>query len=196
VAAFRKDIADPIYSFAETQQNVTYSGVGLESLTFNSKLNGTSGRISGVEVSLYQPLRFLPAPLDGFGIEANFTAITSSEVIPTRPGEDIPFFRQPNKIKNFTLFYERGPFSGRVAYSYSGEQIYNLGSNLLNDRYRVARGQYDGQIRYRLSEHYAVTFSVRNITREPEEQSYGIKYLVQSSRLLDRDYKLSLDFNF
>src|SRR5205814_896583 len=105
---------------------------------------------------------------------------------------DIPFFRQPNRIKNFTLFYEKAKFSGRVAYSYAGEQIYTLGSNLLSDRYVTSRGQYDVQASWRFTTHYSITASVRNLTRVPDEMSYGIKNLVQSSRLLDRDYKLSL----
>lgn len=196
VAAFRKDIADPIYSYSETQRNVIYSGVGLESLTYNSKLNGTSGRISGIEFSLYQPFYFLPSPFDGFGIEANYTTISSTEVIPTRPGEDIPFFRQPDKIANLTVFYEKYKFSGRVAYTYAGEQIYTLGSNLLNDRYKRARGQVDVLMKYRISDHYSINASVRNLNRAPDEQSFGVKSLVQSSRLLDRDYKVGVDFNF
>ena len=196
LAAFRKDIANPIYAFTETQRNVVYSGVGLESLSFSSKLNGTEGRISGFELSVYQPFHFLPAPFDGFGVEANYTTITSSEIIPTRPGEDIPFFRQPDKIANLTLFYEKYRFSGRVSYTYAGEQIYTLGSNLLNDRYLRSRGQYDVLLRLRLNEHYSITASVRNLTRAPEELSYGIKNLIQSSRLLDRDYKVGVDFNF
>jgi len=196
LAAFRKDIADPIYTFTETQQNVVYSGVGLSTLNFSGKLNGTSGRISGVEFNVHQPFRFLPAPLDGLGIDGNMTIISSREVIPTRRGEDIPFFRQPSKIRNLTLFYEKSGLSARVAYSYQGSQINSLGSTLIQDRYNVARCQYDAQVSYRFTRNYSVTAAVRNITREPDELSYGLKYLVQSSRLLDRDYKVSLNFNF
>ena len=196
LAAFRKNVADPIYTFSETQQNTVYTGVGLQSLTISKKLNGTRGRISGLEFSIYQPFRFLPLPLDGFGVEANVTTISSSEVIPTRAGESIPFFRQPNHIKNVTLFYEKGKFSGRVAYTFAGEQIYTLGSALLSDRYERARGQYDGQASYRLTRNFSITASVRNLTREPDEMSYGIKNLVQSSRLLDRDYKVAVNFNY
>jgi len=175
---------------------VVYSGVGLQTLSFSGKLNGTSGRISGVEFNVHQPFRFLPAPLDGFGIDGNLTVISSSEVIPTRPGEDIPFFRQPNKIRNLTLFYEKFGFSARVAYSYQGSQINTLGSTLIQDRYNVARKQFDAQASYRITRNYSITAAVRNLTRESDDMSYGIKYLVQSSRLLDRDYKVSLNFNF
>lgn len=196
LAGFRKNISNPIYPFVETQQNVVYSGVGMQTLSFSSKLNGTSGRISGVELTVHQPFRFLPSPFDGFGIDGNLTEITSQEVIPTRPGEIIPFYRQPSHIRNFTLFYEKYGFAARIAYTYAGEQVNSFGSNLLQDRYNTGRKQYDAQARYRFTKNYSLTFAVRNLTREPDELSYGIKNLVQSSRLLDRDYKLSLDFNF
>ena len=139
---------------------------------------------------------FLPSPFDGFGIDGNITFISSQEVIPTRRGEDIPFFRQPTKIRNLTLFYEKYNFSARIAYAYQGEQITTLGSSLIQDRYNTGRKQYDAQASYRFNAHYSITASVRNLTRERDDASYGLKNLVQSSRLLDRDYKLSLNFNF
>ncbi len=196
IAAYRKEIADPIYTYSETQRNVAYSGVSLESLSLTSKRNATDGRISGIEFSLFQPFKFLPAPFDGVGIDANYTPIRSSEIVPTRPGEDIPFFRQPSRIANATLFYEKRGFSGRIAYSYADRQIYTLGSNLLNDIYRNPRGQYDLLLRYKLGSHYSITGSIRNLTREEEKFSYGINGLMRTSRLLDRDYKLGVGLNF
>lgn len=196
LAAFRKEIDDPIYTYSETQRNVTHSGVALESLSLTGKRNADSGRISGLELSVYQPFKFLPSPFDGFGVDANVTRIASDEKIPTRPGEDIPFFRQPERIANATLFYEKFGFMARVAWTYSGRQIYTLGSNLLADIYRKPREQVDVQLRYRFSPRYAVTAAVRNLTREPEQFSYGFSGLMRTSRLLERDYKLGLDFNF
>ena len=196
VAYFQKNIDDPIYTYAETQQNVTYSGVSLQRLDLTSKRNADRGEISGVELAAYVPFRFLPSPFDGCGLDANLTRISSSETIPTRRGEDLPFFRQPSKISSVTLFYEKYGFSARVGWTYADEQIYTLGSAPLSDIYRKARGQYDAQLRYRFSAHYSVTASVRNLTREPEQFSFGIRSLVQSSRRLDRDYRLGVNFNY
>ncbi len=196
VAYFHKDIDDPIYTYAETQQNVTYSGVALQRLDLTSRRNADSGKISGVEIAAYVPFRFLPAPFDGLGLDANLTRIGSSQTIPTRPREDLPFFRQPGRISAVTLFYEKHGFGARVAWTHTDEQIYTLGSAPLSDIYRRARGQYDAQVRYRFGAHYSITASVRNLTREPEQFSYGIRSLVQSSRLLDRDYRLGVNFNF
>jgi outer membrane receptor for ferrienterochelin and colicin len=52
------------------------------------------------------------------------------------------------------------------------------------------------QARYRINKSYSITASVRNLTREKEQRSTGVFSLMQYSRVLDRDYKLGLDFNF
>ncbi len=196
VAGFHKEIKDPIYGFTELQEDVTYGGLGLETLNLTSRRNADSGKITGVELNVYQPFKFLPSPFDGFGIDANLTFIDSETKVPTRPTESFPFFRQPTKIRNVTLFYERMGFSGRVAYTYSDRQIETLGNGVLNDRYRVPRYQIDVQLKYRFSKNYSITGSVRNLTREKEQRSTGVYNLMQYSRLLDRDYKLGIDFNF
>ena len=196
IAGFRKDIDDPIYLYSETLRNVEHSGIGLESLSFSSRRNAEAGEITGIEVSLYLPFRFLPSPFDGFGIDANLTRISSSVTIPTRVGADFPFFRQPGELANATLFYERNAFSGRIAYSYADGQLYSIGASTYNDIYRMPRKQLDLQLRYRLTEHYSISASIRNLTREPEQFRYGFEGLLRSSRLLDRDYKIGINFNY
>jgi TonB-dependent receptor len=195
-ALFRKQVDDPIYSYSETQQRVVHSGISLETLSLTSRRNANSGHINGIELNVYQPFRFLPAPFDGFGIDANITRISSGVTVPTRPGEDFLFFRQPSNIRNVTLFYEKNRFSARLSYNYSDEQLYSLGSVILSDIYRLPREQYDAQFRFRINSNYSITASVRNLTREKEEFSYGVQSLMRTTRLLDRDYKISVDFNF
>lgn len=196
VAAFRKDVDDPIYTYSETQNNVVYNGFGLETLSLTSRRNAESGRITGFEFNVYQPFSFLPSPFDGFGIDANFTMIKSDVKIPTRPGADLPFFRQPERIYNVTLFYERLRFSARLAWNRADEQLYTLGSTLLDDVYLLPREQYDLQLRYKLTDRFAVSFAIRNLTEEKEQFSYGIRSLMRTSRLLGRDYKLGVDYQF
>ena len=94
------------------------------------------------------------------------------------------------------MFYERARFSGRVAYSYVSEQLLSIGGNVPADTWVTERGQYEALFSYRISDRYRITGSVRNFTREPEERSKGVRSLLGSSRLLDRDYRVSLDFKF
>jgi TonB-dependent receptor len=196
VAYFRKDIEDPIYTFTETQEQVVYEGIALQTLNVTSKQNADEGMVSGVEFSVYQPFSFLPAPFDGFGIDANYTKMTSEVTIPTRLNADLPFFRQPEAIANVTLFYERAKFSGRIAWNWADEQLYTLGSGNITDVYRLPREQFDLQLRYRINQNFSVTAAALNLTEEKEQFSYGPRNLLRTSRLLGTDYKVSLDFNF
>lgn len=196
VAAFRKDVQDPIYTYSETQRNVTYNGFGLETLSLTSRRNADNGRISGIEFNVYQPFKFLPAPLDGLGIDVNYTKISSDVKVPTRPGEDLLFFRQPKEIVNATLFFERGRFSTRLAWNRTDEQLYTLGSNVLNDVYLRPREQFDLQMRQKLSERFSATLSVRNLTEEKEQYSFGVRNLLRISRLLGREFRVGVDYTF
>ena len=198
LALFRKDIDDPIYTYSETQRDVVYRGIGLDTLSLTSRRNAEQAEVTGLEINLYQPFSFLPSPFNGFGIDANLTRITSDVVIPTRRGGDLPFFRQPGKIANLTLFYEKGKFSGRVAWSYADDQLYTLGSAVLSDVYRKPRGQYDMQLRYRINSNYSITGSIRNLTSEEERFEYGPSHsnLMRTSRILERDYKIGVNLNY
>ncbi|MBP2160437.1 MULTISPECIES: TonB-dependent receptor [Asticcacaulis] len=196
IAAFRKEIDDPIYGYSDTRTNTTHNGIGLETLRVTSTRNADQATIDGVELNIYQPFSFLPAPFDGLGIDANLTVISSDVTVPTRPGEAFSFFRQPDQIQNVTLFYEKGNVSGRVAWNHTGEQLYTLGSNIRNDEYRRPRSQVDALLRYMLSPKYALTVSARNLTKEPEQFSYGIKSLIRTSRLIDQDVTVSISAAF
>ena len=196
VAAFRKDVQDPIYTYSETQRNVTYNGFGLETLSLTSRRNADNGLISGIEFNVYQPFKFLPAPLDGLGIDVNYTKISSDLKVPTRPGEDLLFFRQPKEIVNATLFFERGRFSTRLAWNRTDEQLYTLGSTVLNDVYLRPREQFDLQMRQKVTEHFSATLSVRNLTEEKEQFSFGVRNLLRISRLLGREFRVGVDYTF
>ncbi len=195
-AGFHKAIDNPIYGYSELLENVVHNGIALETLNVGSVRNAESAELTGLELSIYQPFTFLPPPFDGFGLEANATFISSEVTVPRRRNDDLPFFRQPGTIYNATLFYEKSGFSGRLAWSYSDEALESIGGDILGDNYVRARSQVDVRLRYRISEHYAITASVRNLTREPEQRSKGVFSLLHNSRLLGRDFKIGLDFNF
>ncbi|NUN51960.1 MAG: TonB-dependent receptor [Planctomycetaceae bacterium] len=195
-AYFRKEIRDPIYGFSEVRENVIHSGIGLERLSVSTRLNGDSGRINGLELSLYLPFRFLRAPLDGFGVESNLTLVSSEVVVRTRPGEDLPFFRQPDQIRNVTLFYEKRGFSARVSYNFTEGMMTSLSSAAVTDNWSDPLKRFDAQVRYRINRNYAVTLAARNLTREQENYSFGKGGPLRETYLIGRSYTFGVNVNY
>jgi TonB-dependent receptor len=195
-AYFRKEISDPIYGFSEVRENVNYNGIALERLGVTTRLNGKSGRIDGFELGLYLPFRFLRAPFDGFGIEGNLTAVSSEVVVATRPGEKLPFFRQPDAIRNVTLFYEKRGFSARVSYNHTAGMMTNLSAAAITDNWSDALDRVDAQVRWRVSPHYALTLAARNLTREQENYSYGRGGPLRETYRIGQNYTFGVGVNY
>jgi TonB-dependent receptor len=195
VALYNKRIKNKHETFTEIRQNVVYAGVALETLEVETVVNGPGiDDYTGLEVSLYQPFTFLPAPFDGFGIDFNFTKTLSHEKI-VISGRNASFVQTdfPQEYMNLTLFYERGRFSGRIAWNHTDANQQNAGNIPLQDRWVAERDQYDAQFRFRLNERFSLTASVLNITREGY-QIYHLPNVMRHSELRDRTYRLGVDF--
>lgn len=96
------------------------------------------GKIKGVEVNVQSNFSFLPAPLDNFGVTANYTHIasrlnylTSAQLATTRtqtgtavnafaPG---PFLNTSPDAFNATFYYEDKKFSARVSGAYRKQYV-------------------------------------------------------------------------
>jgi TonB-dependent receptor len=127
--AFYKDIKDFFF------QNVTNRSITSNGITENVLVRGPAnfdenGTIKGFEVAYQQTFDFLPKPLDGFGVQANYTFI-ESEGLPnsflntgepvdesTIPPGNLPLEQLSKHNVNATVFYEKGPISLRAAYNW------------------------------------------------------------------------------
>lgn len=94
----------------------------------NSKVNGGSGSLSGLELSASIPLSILHDSLEGFGIFASHTKITSD--IKDQNGNDFKLPGLSDKIQTFTFYYDLDGFSARASMrkrsAFKGD-IYNIG---------------------------------------------------------------------
>jgi len=117
-----------------------YNTVFFEVPSFSNELfevqqtrNGEAGTVYGVEVDVQAGLTFLPGPLSGLLVNANYAFATSEAVFPSiAPQARNPDGNQPQPrrttikrrlpdqarhVANLSLGYERGGFSGRVSVS-------------------------------------------------------------------------------
>lgn len=147
--------------------------------TFRQPVNGEGGWIRGVEITLQSAFSFLPAPLDGFGVYANYS-FTDSSIQVDENDNAIGSIALPGlsrHVLNAVLYYNKRGFEARVGYRYRSSYATELGDT---DRilYTAPEGVVDFQMSYtiqpgsRLSG-LQILFQANNLTNEPFETYYG-----------------------
>lgn len=167
VGAFYKKIDNAIYEFQQEFTNYTYEGILFDSYSETSLNNAESGHIAGVELSLQKELSMLPSPLDGFGVAANASFIESEVEVFQRPDESLPFFNQADTILNGQVYYEKGGFSARVAYSYQSDALDTVSSSPETDLYRDSYETVSARIAYEIADNFVISVTGNNLTDEP-----------------------------
>jgi TonB-dependent receptor len=196
--AFYKDVKNFFYQQAVLLP-VTNNGV-----TLNIPLRGPEnydghGKIKGFEVAYQQTYDFLPGFLSGFGINANYSYIdssglpntflnTGSPVNVAIPPGNLPLEGLSKHNANFTLFYEKGPFSIRGAYNWRSRFLLTAADVIFpyTSIFNEATGQLDGSIFYSVTDQIKIGVQAVNILNEVTKTSQA--YTGDPDRLAPRSY--------
>jgi len=127
---FYKQLSDPIYESVSrvitpqlAQQNPLLAPYPLG--TVSEPINGSSAHLYGFEIAYQQHLAFLPGPLSGFGLSANYGYTKSdTEGVPLRTDHPALQRQAPNTF-NFSPTYDKGRLSARLGLSYNGPYIWS-----------------------------------------------------------------------
>lgn len=173
-ALFSKDIDGyQVYQLSE----VEYGGY-----TYNATWPVSSGSadIRGLELSLNHFFTDLPAPFDGFGIQANYTYIDSS----TELGSDaeprdtdystygtMPYQGLSKRSYNIVAMYEKNDWSLRLAYNWRDEFLMSTRANgyQADDSswalplFNAPAGYLDGSVSYRINDNFSVVLEANNL---------------------------------
>lgn len=145
---------------------------GIPITRLDTRLNGETAEIFGVELGFSQQLDFLPGLLSGFLVQANYTFIDAKGLI--SDGNigaitDTPTFREitlPSASKhtfNGVLGYEKGPVSLRLAGTYRDLYLDETESSAETDRFVDSLFQLDFSGRYTINKNFQVFFDWINI---------------------------------
>lgn len=184
VAAFRKDVTDALVTVT-TQE--TIPGVGPRNpgdptpvfFIAQPQNNPATVRIRGVEVGATQTFSFLPSPLDGFGVQANYTYAKSGDTGLTNSitGQVLPYTGLSEHSYNLSAFYEKYGFSGRLSYNWRDDYLrVEIGQGGFPN-FRNAYGQLDGSFSYQATENLSLFADFVNITNETLKGYAGFKEL-------------------
>lgn len=162
-------------------------------------INTGKGKIKGFEVAYQQFFDFLPGPLAGLGLQANYTYVDSSVTNPFRAANPdaparVPLEKLSKHSYNLVGLYERGPITARVAWSWRGKYLdTTTGSGANNTRqFQKPYASLDGSISVNIDKHLAVSLDAVNILNR-----LNVTYIDTPSQPLqytlnDRRFGLSL----
>ena len=160
--------------FYKSINNFAYEGTsGVDPSTgyaLNSYFTAPSAWIYGFEFAWKHRFSFLPAPLDGLGIDANITLGDSQVQYPTRPGEDLPFVGLAKQLANVALTYYKNGLKlslGAQHHSNRMEVDSALGTTAALDFYENAFTEIDFGSSYTFRQHWQVYFNAANINNAP-----------------------------
>lgn len=170
VGAFYKNVKTFIYnraSFEIPTGEVAPPGQP-EGYLITRPYNGEGGKVKGVEVLFQTPFYFLPSPLDGFGVVANFSYIDSSTSLLDRKGQSLPFQGLSKINYNLVGYYEKGGFGARVAYNYRDKFFDSVGPGSTAIYYAPFR-TVDASIRYEFG-NFTIFADASNLTNEVQRR--------------------------
>ena len=103
-----------------TFQPATIGGIVYPSVPFTAPANINGGTIKGVEVSYQQAFSFLPKPLDGFGVYANYSYTKSGVKVAQLDNSigSVPLPGLSKNVYNLSLYYSKYGVDARVGYRY------------------------------------------------------------------------------
>ncbi len=144
------------------EQDGTSAPINIDQVSQPS--NQGKADITGLEMGYQQAFD------NGFGFIGNITLAESSAKLITT-NDDIRFPGVSDMSYNLTGYFERGPFSSRVSWSYRGEYLIvpdaiGFGGQIFQDGY----GQLDATTSYQLSDSLTLFANAVNLTDETAKQ--------------------------
>lgn len=174
---FYKDIKNYISRQAVVQ---TYEG---HDFNVVMPVNNGSAKLRGLQLNYMQWYHFLPGFLSGFGIQTNWTYVHSEGGINSAnnkyfkthvSGVTLPMTGVSQNAFNFIVMYDRGPWSGRLAWNWRSKYLLSTtdaGSHL--PVWSGDRGTLDASLFYKFNKHVQLGLRLNNINDSRREVWMG-----------------------
>lgn len=134
-------------------------------------LNGKGASILGAEAAIQRDLRFLPAPLDRLGVQANVTfASGRSDVIYDGTAIQLPLIDLSRWSGNATVYYTGRGWDARVAAAWRGTYRIDIGNNGNIGEWIEGGMTLDFAAHAKLTRNLQAMVEARNLTDAPITQ--------------------------
>ncbi len=191
-AVFYKKVKNFIQT-AVADRVVTFDDATSATYQVTSYLNGDKGTIKGFEVAYNQFFDFLPAPLDGFGVQANFTYVDSKAPSPTASDTagaslSVPLELLSKYSYNLVGIYEKGKLSARAAYNWRSKYVVTTAGNGTGSLPIINKGfgQLDASVNYTVNDHFSLGVDGTNLLDTRRATYFGVDTRPRDVQLNDR----------
>ncbi|MBO9717961.1 MAG: TonB-dependent receptor [Pseudoxanthomonas sp.] len=198
---FRREIEGMVSDF---RRRVTYQGYDY---ILTQPDNASDGTLEGLELGVVYFPENLPGLLDGFGVQASYTALDSSQEIPvTNSAGDVvgsqetPMFGISDSSYSVVLAYERSAFGARLSYVWRDDFLHHYEAALFANPlgvYNSAESSLDLQLSYDPAENWTITFDATNLTNELYQSYYQYRDTHNfGTALYSRTFALGFRYRF
>jgi iron complex outermembrane receptor protein len=194
VAGFYKQINGYIQT-AVTPRDITFPDNSSYTYQVTSYTNAEDAKVKGAEVSYQQFFDFLPGPLSGFGVQANFTFVDSKAPSPATSGPaiQVPLELLSKYSYNLVGIYEKGKVSARVAYNWRSKFVettagVGTGNLPIFDR---PYGQIDASVNLAVTPNFSLGVDGRNLGNALKQSYFGIETRPRTATISDRRFSIS-----
>jgi len=139
--------------------------------------NTNETEVYGFEIEWQSNLTYLPSPLNGLVINANFSRIwsetqypqfymerTAQGFVPVDTFRVGPMIHQPDYVSNLSIGYDYRGFSARVSMLYQGSTLRAVGDRPETDSYTDDYLRFDASARQRLLQNLDLFLNLHNFT--------------------------------
>jgi TonB-dependent receptor len=198
-AAFYKNIKNYIQT-AVSYRDVTFDNGNSYEYEVTSYNNVAKGKVKGFELAYQQFFDFLPGPLNGLGMQANFTYVDSQAPSPATSGPvtNVPLELLSKYNYNIVGIYEKGPVSARVAYNWRSKYVVTTAGNGTGSLpvFNKPFGQLDASISYNVTEKFGITLDGTNLTNTRRATYFGIDSRPRDVVVNDRRINLTARISY
>ncbi len=190
VSGFYRTIDGYIQNYADEEI------IGGDSYSVTRPQSTHDGKLSGIETGFTQFLDFLPAPFRGIGLQVNYTYIDGHTQDPLN-GQSTPLAEVSKNNYNLVLIYERGRFSGRLAYTWRDKYIdsFNQPGIQPTTVWVQPLGRMDFSASYELTKFLTLTVDATNLLDHLYHDNFGdLPMFTRDTRSYDRTYGVGLRY--
>lgn len=173
VGLFYKDMESFV---ADVVRETALPGGGDRIFSISRPENGEGAKIKGAEIGFQQSFTFLPRPLDGLGLIANYTFVDSTaNFVNQVSGLTYPLEGLARHTVNLTGYYEKGPLSLRATYNYRDKFLFQAVASENNTLWTAGYGQLDASIGVEVTPNISLQIDALNLTNAAARRYYDIE---------------------